>query len=95
MSAINPVSNYSYANIILKKDEFNTENIKKFLQPIINEYEIKTIVTDGTISYTTIIKELDCNHKKCNFHKMQNFMNKIKSTTRRLKNKIKSNKDKI
>jgi len=95
LSAIDPLSNYPYANIILKKDEFNSENIKKFLQPIVNEYDIKTIVTDGEISYPAIIEELNCNHKKCNFHKMQNFMNKIKGTLRGLNNKIKSNKDKI
>ena len=95
LSAIDPVSNYPYANIILKKDEFNSENIKKFLQPIIDEQGIETIVTDGAISYPAIIKELGCNHKKCNFHKMQNFMNKIKGTLRGFKNKIKSNEDKI
>ena len=95
LSAIDPVSNYPYANIILKKDEFNSENIKKFLQPIVDEQEIDTIVTDGAIAYPTIIKELDCNHKKCNFHKMQNFTNKIRATLRGLNNKIKSNKDKI
>ena len=82
LSAINPVSNYPYANIILKKDEFNSENIKKFLQLIVDEQEIDTIVTDGAITYPTIIKELGCNHKKYNFHKMQNFMNNIKSTLR-------------
>ena len=95
LAAIDPVSNYPYANIILKKDEFNSENIKKFLQPIVDEHEIKTIVTDGAISYPSIVAELGCNHKKCNFHKMQNFMNKIKGTLRGLNNKIKSNKDKI
>ena len=92
MSALDPVSYYPYANIILKNDEFNSDNIKKFLQPLVKEYEIKTILTDGAIAYPTIIKELKCNHKKCNFHKMQNFMNKIKGTLRGLKNKIKSNK---
>ena len=95
LSALDPVSYYPYANIILKKDEFNSDNIKKFLQPIVKEYEIKTIVTDGAIAYPAIIEELKCNHKKCNFHKMQNFMNKIKGTLRGLNNKIKSNKDKI
>ena len=95
LSAINPVSNYPYDNILLKKDEFSSENIKKFLQPIVDKYKIKTIVTDGAISYPAIIAELGCNHKKCNFHKMQNFMNKIKSTKRGLNNKIKSNKEKI
>ena len=94
LSAIDPVTNYPYANIILKKDEFNSENIKKFLQPIIDEQEIETIITDGAIAYPSIIKELGCNHKKCNFHKMQNFMNKIKSTLRGLNNKIKYNKEK-
>ena len=95
LSAIDPVTNYPYANIILKKGEFNSENIKKFLQPIVDEQEIETIITDGAIAYPSIIKELRCNHKKCNFHKMQNFMNKIKSTLRGLKNKIKYNKEKI
>ena len=95
LSAIDPVSNYPYANIILKKDEFSSENIKNFLQPIVDEYDIKTIVTDGAISYPAIVAELGCNHKKCNFHKMQNFINKIKGTKRGLNNKIKSNKDKI
>ncbi len=56
---------------------------------------MKTIVTDGAISYPAIIKELGCNHKKCNFHKMQNFMNKTRSTLRGLNNKIKYNEDKI
>ena len=95
LSAIDPVTNYPYANIILKKGEFNSENIKKFLQPIVDEQEIEIIITDGAIAYPSIIKELGCNHKKCNFHKMQNFMNKIKSTLRGLKNKIKYNKEKI
>ena len=53
------------------------------------------LFTDGAIAYPAIIKELDCKHKKFNFHKMQNFTNKIRATLRGLNNKIKSNKDKI
>jgi len=64
LSAIDPVTNYPYANKILTKDEFNSKNIKKFLQPIIDEQEIETIITDGAIAYPAIIKELRCNHKK-------------------------------
>ena len=41
---------------------------------------IKTIVTDGFIPYPKILEELEVEHKKCNFHKMQNFINQIKGT---------------
>ena len=56
---------------------------------------IKTIVTDGFIPYPKILEELEIEHKKCNFHKMQNFINQIKGTIRGLKNKkIKENEEK-
>ena len=57
LSAIDSVTNYPYANIVLKRDEFNPESIKKFLKPYVDKYNIKTIVTDGFISYPTIISD--------------------------------------
>lgn len=102
LSAIDPVTNYVYFNTLLEKDEFTKENIIKILKPIVDENRINTIVTDGFRIYPDIIKELDCQHKKCNFHKMQNFINIIKNNInyfkRRIKNleiKIKEKEEKI
>ena len=72
---------YPYANINIKKGRIQLKKYKKILTTkLVDEYEIETIVTDGAIAYPSIIEELDCNHKK-----MQNFINKIKSTLIRIK----------
>ena len=63
---------------------------------------IITLVTDGSNKYPKVTKDLGLKHKLCNFHKMQNYIDKIKRTHNtmkskrtRLKKKIETNTGKI
>lgn len=79
-------------SVYKQKYQCSNDECNHNLRPLWEDYfKPESNYTD----YPVIITELGCNHKKFNFHKMQNFMNKIKGTLCGLKNKIKSNKDKI
>ena len=99
---MDPKTNYIYFENLITEEEFTSENIEKLLKSITEKYDIKTIITDGDRKYPEIIENLQCKHKKCNFHKMQNLLNKTKGSVKHLKikkrnkeNQIEKNNEKI
>ena len=102
LTAMDPVSKWVYDTILIEKEDFTQERIKKFIQSIMDITPITTLVTDGSNKYPQIAKDLGLKHELCNFHKMQNYIDKIKRIHNnmkrkrtRLENKIETNTAKI
>ena len=102
LTALDPNSGHVFDFCIVTKKEFNREYVKNFLKPIIDEFKIDTVVTDGAKMYPRIMKELNVKHKLCNFHKMQAIMRRIlgkiisfNNKIRNLEVKIEENKERI
>lgn len=95
LTALDPVTGHIHDFSIATKEEFNREYVKNFLKPLVSEFNIKTIVTDGAKMYPSIMKELGVEHKLCNFHKMQNLLKKMLGKLISLNKKIKNNEEKI
>ena len=102
LTALDPNSGHVFDFCIATKKEFNREYVKNFLKPIIDEFNINTVITDGAKMYPSIMKELKVKHKLCNFHKMQALMRRIlrkiisfNNKIRNLEIKIEKNKERI
>ena len=95
LTALDPVTGHVYNFCIASKEEFSREYVKNFLKPLVREFNIKIIVTDGAKMYPSIMKELGVEHKLCNFHKMQNLLKKMLGKLISLNKKIKNNQEKI
>ena len=87
LTAMDPVSKWVYDTILIEKEDFTQERIKKFIQSIMDITPITTLVTDGSNKYPQIAEDLGLKHKLCNFHKMQNYIDKIKRTHNNMKRK--------
>ena len=82
-------------DIIIPKDEFNKEFIKRFLSESLNGLELNTIITDGHRSYPEIIDELGAKHQLCSFHIMQRLMKPLFKKIRVIERRIESYENKI
>ena len=95
LTAMDPVTGHIYDFCIATKKEFNQEYVKNFLKPIVKEFNIKEIITDGAKMYPPIMEELGVKHKLCNFHKMQNLLKKLLGKLISYNKKINKAKDQI
>ena len=77
LTALDPNTGHVFDFCIATHDEFNAEFVYNFLKPLVDKFEIKTIVTDGAKMYPAIMKKLKVQHKLCNFHKMQNLLKRM------------------
>ena len=77
LTAMDPVSGHILDFCVASKEEFDQKYVKKFLEPLIKEFEIEIVVTDGHNMYPSILEELGVKHKLCIFHVMQSFCRKI------------------
>ena len=82
-------------DILIAKNEFNKEFIKKFLIESLDGLPLDTIITDGHRAYPEIIDELGAKHQLCIFHIMSNLMKPINKRTGILKRKIESKEKNI
>lgn len=82
-------------DIIIHKDNFNKDYIKKFLTESLKGLELNTIITDGHRSYPEIIDELGAKHQLCTFHILQTLMRPLNKAVRRLERRIESYENKI
>lgn len=82
-------------DLLISKDEFNKDFIKKFLSESLDGLELDTIITDGHRSYPEIIDELGAKHQLCRFHIMQILMNPLSKKIRVIKRRIESYENKI
>ena len=94
LTGMDPVSKWVYKTIYIEKEDFTHEAIKRFIKSIMDITTIKTLVTDGSNRYPKVAEELGLQHKLCNFHKMQNYIDKIKTKYNPLKRKKKTLKTK-
>ena len=76
LTAMDPVSKWVYDTLLIEKEDFTQERIKKFIQSIMNITPITTLVTDRSNKYPKIAKDLGLKHELC-IHKMQNYIDKI------------------
>lgn len=95
LTGMDPVSKWVYKTKLVEKENFTHKTIKNFIKSIMEKTKITTIVTDGSNRYPSIAEELGLKHKLCNFHKMQNYIDKIKNKYNGLKRKYKNRKDKL
>ena len=95
LSLIDAHTHIIIKDIIITKDKFDKDYIKKFLIESLNGLEINTIITDGYRSYPEIIDEIGAKHQLCTFHIMQNLITPLNKKVRALKNRIESNKTQI
>jgi transposase-like protein len=49
-------------------DEKDPQAVEDFLAPLVQEYGISVIVTDGLKSYKAVSKNLELEHQECQFH---------------------------
>lgn len=49
-------------------DEKDPQAVENFLKPLVEEYGISVIVTDGLKSYKTVSNNLNLEHQECHFH---------------------------
>ena len=82
-------------DILIPKDEFNKDFVKKFMSDSLEGLPLKCIITDGDPSYPKIIDELDAKHQLCQFHLMQNLMKPLNKDINRLQRKVKRIENKI
>ena len=95
LTALDPNSGHVFDFCIATKKEFIREYVKNFLKPIIDEFNIDTIVTDGARMYPSIMNELNVKHKLCNFHKMQALMRRVLGKIVSFNNKIRNLEQKL
>ena len=69
LTALDPTTGHVFDFCIATHDEFNAEFVYNFLKPLVDKFEIETIVTDGAKMYPAIMKKLGVKHKLCTFHK--------------------------
>ena len=77
LTAMDSVTGQVYDFCVATKEEFDQEFVKTFLKPLIDEFEIKVVVTDGDNMYPGVLEELGVEHQLCGFHIMQNLCKKI------------------
>ena len=77
LTALDSNTGHVFDFCIATHDEFNAEFVYNFLKPLVDKFEIETIVTDGAKMYPAIMKKLKVQHKLCNFHKMQNLLKRM------------------
>ena len=95
LTALDPTTGHVFDFIIATHDEFDAEFVYNFLKPLVDKFNIKTIVTDGAKMYPAIMKKLGVDHKLCNFHKMQNLLKRMFSKLVSFNRKIKKLEDEI
>ena len=95
LTALDPNTGHVFDFCIATHDEFNAEFVYKFLKPLVDKFEIETIVTDGAKMYPAIMKKLGVEHKLCNFHKMQNLLKRMFGKLVSFNRKIKKLEDEI
>ena len=88
-------SKWVYKTKIVEKENFAHETIKNFIKSIMDKTKITTIITDGSNRYPSITEKLRLKHKLFNFHKMQNYIDKIKTKYNGLKRKKKNRECKL
>ena len=74
MTIVNAHNRLIINDQIIKKEDFNKEEIKKYLITSLKGLKLNTIITDGYAAYSEIIKEIGAKHQICTFHIMQNLM---------------------
>ena len=82
-------------DILIPKDEFNKEFVKKFMSDSLEGLPLKCIITDGDPSYPKIIDELDTKHQLCRFHIMQNLMKPLNKEINKLQRQLKNTENDI
>ena len=95
LTALEPNTGHVFDFCIATHEEFNAKFVYKFLKPLVDKFEIETIVTDGAKMYPTIMKKLGVEHKLCNFHKMQNLLKRMFDKLINFNRKIKKLEDEI
>lgn len=95
LTALDPNTGHVFDFCIATHDEFNADFVYNFLKPLVDKFEIETIVTDGAKMYPAIMKKLNVEHKLCNFHKMQNLLKRMFSKLISFNRKIKKLEDEI
>ena len=102
LTMVEPNLKIQLNEIIVKKDDFNTETIDNFFNNTIGNLKVNYIVTDGDPIYKSIIEKYGALQKRCTFHNEQNKMNDVnkeigqfKRNIKNYTNKIKKNKEKI
>lgn len=82
-------------DILIQKNKFNKEYVKKFLTESLDGLPLDTIITDGYKSYPEIIDELGVKHQLCIFHIMANLMKPLNKRLNTLNRKIESKENSI
>ena len=82
-------------DILIQKNEFDKEYVKKFLTESLNVLPLDTIITDGHKSYPEIIDELGAKHQLYVFHIMSNLMNPLNKRLNTLNRNIESKENSI
>ena len=95
LTAMDSVTGHVYDFCVATKEEFNQEFVKSFLKPLVDEFKINVVVTDGDNMYPAVLDELGVEHQLCGFHIMQNLCKKIIGKIRSYNRKIKNLEDKI
>lgn len=95
LSLIDAHSRIIINDIIIPKDQFNKDYIKKFFIDSLNGFKLHTIITDGHRSYPEIIDELGAKHQLCTFHIMKNLMRPLNKKVHALEKRIEGYEAKI
>ena len=95
LTALDPNTGHVFDFCIATHDEFNADFVYNFLKPLVDKFEIETIVTDGAKMYPAIMEKLGVKHKLCNFHKMQNLLKRMFGKLLSFNRKIKKLEDEI
>ena len=93
--ALDPSTKYIYSFKVVRKKDFNTQTVVKFLKPIVDEHNIKVMSADGAKINKKVAEELNLELDLCYFHEMANFMKLIRGPIRGLNQKIESEEKNI
>ena len=73
MMALDPSTKYIYAFKVVRKEDFNTQTVVKFLKPIVDEHNIKVMSADGAKINKKVVEELNLELDLCYFHENGQF----------------------
>ena len=73
MMALDPSTKYIYAFKVVRKKDFNTQTVVKFLKPIVDEHNIKVMSADGAKINKKVAEELNLELDLCYFHENGQF----------------------
>jgi hypothetical protein len=49
-------------------DEYKTQAVRKWLEPLVQQLEVSVIVSDDLLQYKTVADKLGLEHQICQFH---------------------------